>query len=375
VSDHDRDAHLMAALRHAPDRDVAPPAAVSRTILQQAQEATRAAPTHASVPWWTRMRQAFGHWTGPAPAAAFGTLAVAGIVGLMWATQDSPPGVVDEPATAAAPRQAVASSDARAQPAAAPLPQSTAPTAAPPTVADTRTQPSARPAAAKSSPRVAAAPVKAPIEAARADANAQAAEPAIATAPAQAPVPVRPAAPARDEPVAAVAPAAKAAPAAPAAAPRSAVPSSPSAQESAAFKPEAALAADAAAPARERRAAAAPSATAMGLARSNASPLAVIDRATAAQWLLPQGRSMAHGAPQQRWLADVQRGVGAWQRAEGPDPTASAVQLVVRDGDTPLGTLWLDGTTLWWRDGAGTLWTAQARDEQVRGWMAALKDW
>ena len=39
-----RDAHLLAALRHAPDRDAAPSAALSARILERARAAAAATP-------------------------------------------------------------------------------------------------------------------------------------------------------------------------------------------------------------------------------------------------------------------------------------------------------------------------------------------
>lgn len=79
--DDSRDAHLLAALRHAPDRDALPPREVSERILAAARAAVRPAP------WWTRV----GAWlTQPQVAAAFGTLAVASLVGIMWSTREPP---------------------------------------------------------------------------------------------------------------------------------------------------------------------------------------------------------------------------------------------------------------------------------------------
>ena len=84
--DDSRDAHLLAALRHAPDRDVAPPAQLSAAILGQARQAARAKPGAAPSRWralWA------GLWQ-PAPMAAFGTLAMATLIGVMWQGQKVP---------------------------------------------------------------------------------------------------------------------------------------------------------------------------------------------------------------------------------------------------------------------------------------------
>jgi hypothetical protein len=132
----------------------------------------------------------------------------------------------------------------------------------------------------------------------------------------------------------------------------------------AAFKAQASEAADAP-PARERRAAAAP----LGPA------LIALAAASGAQWTLPPGRSVAHGPLQQQWLGDVQRSTGAWQRADGAGPSASATLFVVRDGGSAVGSLWMEGATLWWRDARGVLFTAQAREDQVRAWINTAEGW
>ena len=112
-NDDVRDAHLVAALRHAPDRDALPPREVSERILAAARAAVRPAP---AVPWWQRV----GVWlVRPQVAASFGTLVVVSIVGLMWSTREPP---VDEPALRqsaaepAAATSAVASTAASAAP-------------------------------------------------------------------------------------------------------------------------------------------------------------------------------------------------------------------------------------------------------------------
>jgi hypothetical protein len=114
--DDPRDAHLLAALRHAPDRDARPPREVSERILAAARAAVRPAP------WWTRL----GAWlTQPQVAASFGTLAVATLVGVMWSTREpslpeptSAPSMQDDSAAAAA-RSAASAPSAEAPPAAA----------------------------------------------------------------------------------------------------------------------------------------------------------------------------------------------------------------------------------------------------------------
>jgi hypothetical protein len=85
-NDDPRDAHLLAALRHAPDRDALPPREVSERILAAARAAVRPA-RETSASWGQRL----GAWlTQPQVAAAFGTLAVASLVGVMWSTREPP---------------------------------------------------------------------------------------------------------------------------------------------------------------------------------------------------------------------------------------------------------------------------------------------
>ncbi len=86
--DHDnpRDAHLLAALRHAPDRDALPPRQVSERILAAAHAAVRPR-TAAPAPWWQRVA---GWLTQPQVAASFGTLVAAVLVGVMWSTREPP---------------------------------------------------------------------------------------------------------------------------------------------------------------------------------------------------------------------------------------------------------------------------------------------
>ncbi len=102
--DDSRDAHLLAALRHAPDRAALPPREVSERILAAARAAVQPAP------WWTRV----GAWlTQPQAAAAFGTLAVASLVGILWSTREPP---VVEPALPEAMRERAAPSATAEQP-------------------------------------------------------------------------------------------------------------------------------------------------------------------------------------------------------------------------------------------------------------------
>ena len=105
------DSRLAAALRHAPDHDAAPPASLDQTILARARAATK------PPSWW---RGFYRHrWSGidgllqPAPAAAFVTLVLGTVIGVMWhgeppaeAIPGAPAEVAQAPMTTAAPRKA-----------------------------------------------------------------------------------------------------------------------------------------------------------------------------------------------------------------------------------------------------------------------------
>lgn len=82
AGDEARGAHLLAALQHAPDRDVVPPAALSAAILRRAQAAAQP----PRVRWWVALDRL---WR-PAPMAAFGAVAMATLIGILWSGQDPP---------------------------------------------------------------------------------------------------------------------------------------------------------------------------------------------------------------------------------------------------------------------------------------------
>ena len=107
-----RDAHLLTALRHAPDRDVTPPAHVSAAILGHARQAVRAPKAHTPA-WPGSLRAVFDRLWQPAPLAAFGTLAMATLIGVLWGGQDAPdatPSLRSVPAAAAPPPASAAAS-------------------------------------------------------------------------------------------------------------------------------------------------------------------------------------------------------------------------------------------------------------------------
>jgi hypothetical protein len=165
--DHDgaRDAWLSQALRHAPDSNAAPPTALSEAILAEARAAAArpmpSLPQRAHVDartlgavlssWWTALAR-------PPVAAAFASLMVATLVGVMW---------WDRPMDETLPRPASPAAD---QIAASPR-AATAPAA---------TGQASTPAAATTSapaPTTAAAPAAAPAEP---QANARPSAPVVA---------------------------------------------------------------------------------------------------------------------------------------------------------------------------------------------------
>ena len=121
-----RDAHLRAALRHAPDRDARPPAELSRRILDAARAAAGSAPKKAARPAaapWARVRDGFASCTAwlrhPGATAAFASLMLATVIGVMW--RDGPPPEtepVHDGAAPAGPSTAPSASTTAADPAA-----------------------------------------------------------------------------------------------------------------------------------------------------------------------------------------------------------------------------------------------------------------
>lgn len=183
--DDPSDAHLHAALRHAPDATLEAPAALGARIRAAAHAAVR------PVPWWRRWR-AQPPWRLGA-SGAFATFALAGVIGLLW--QGEPPPVQAPEPVAAAP----------AAPAPA-VPAPAAETSAAPTAAANKTAvpapPAATPAVARrertavtAEPTPAPGPAAAPAAAAPVDAPTSPPAPATATADAPRAVEAAPAPP------------------------------------------------------------------------------------------------------------------------------------------------------------------------------------
>jgi hypothetical protein len=343
-----RDPHLLAALRHAPDRDAAPPPEVTARILDAARAAVRPARSRPVI---------FERWIAwfarPQVGAAFATLAVATLVGVLWSTQDVPVAdSVSPQVTAAEIRQR----------------QETAP------AAQTAAQPAQTPPAA---------PPPAPGER-RLAKRIEAVPPML---------PSRDAA-AAGKVLAETAPPANAFPAAP---PAEALRTAPPAPELRAAPPEATLGrADAVRPPppaaapgqrlRNESPAAAQEAGALAAAKPataapmRADPAAAYDplmaldvRDTAAWAWVAAGAERAHGAAQRALWATMRAATqGRWDAA--PTARAAVPWLVLRDGAQQTQLLLADGA-LYLTDAEGRTWRASVTPEQARDWQQAVSRW
>lgn len=224
-----RDAHLRAALRHAPDAQVEPPAALDAAILRAARGAATAPRPSAS--WWSRLRAA---WTSrgrdaPAPrpllapwAGGLAAVVVATAATLLWWDEPVPPvrgdaaelagpkstrrapeaatadgakaaaGAAAGAATSAAAGGAITPSAADAATATATATTTPAQVAAAPAASHRTPTTAAPPRAAAAPPPSAAVAPAAPVAAAPATAPAPLASPAPAAAPAPFSTPTAP---------------------------------------------------------------------------------------------------------------------------------------------------------------------------------------
>ncbi len=312
-----RDAHLLAALRHAPDRDVTPPAHVSAAILGHARQAVRAPKAHAPA-WPGSLRAVFDRLWQPAPMAAFGTLAMATLIGVLWGGQDAPD----------------ATPSLRSVPAAA----------APP------------PASAAAS--IAVTPVV--PEAARSDAKGVTAAPTSKATVAAPPVPATPA----------PAPSVTAAAAAEVPPPREALGKSP------------ADAMPAAASARSEAAPPAIGAVARAAAAPLASVSAEIDAAANSEparvrWRVVAQRVVTHDAAQRDWWSTLVRSTQErWQPAAlGAATGAEAPPLTLLIDGATRGQISFEPQAVVWRDANGTVWRAPMAPEALRGLQEAIAGW
>ena len=373
--DEQRDGHLLAALRHAPDRTAEPPAAVSQTILSAAHAAARksqhphVAPPSSSASmaaalhrrWADAMRRIWSSLGAPRPlwAGASAVLLVSVVTVRMWVDEPLPAAVVSAapaaehlpaPAPQAAPRSdsAVARAPNPAAPMAAPM---AAPSRSPAVTATTRTPKS--PPEPTRQPPLSQAPAPAPA-------------PTPTPTPTSTPTPTQPAPPSRSpvpvpvpEPSLATAPPGASAEAPPAPSPvRSEIARAAGAQPGAG-----ALAA---------RSAAAP-------AQKTALP---VRPPSLSAWLNAARDEVDDPArpltsPQRRLLRQLDRATVAsrWQQltptsASGLDRAAR--DLALRDADGATATLRLDATGLHWLDADGHHWFT-ALDAATR--QSLRQDW
>ncbi|CAG1013901.1 hypothetical protein BURC_00550 [Burkholderiaceae bacterium] len=334
--DDEHDAWLREALRHAPDADAAPPAALSALILREAQiKLRRPAPAPArSV--WTRL----WIWSArPAVGAGLASVMLAGVIAGMWwdrPMHENSPRAATEPVRAEAP---------------APQREATA-TAAAPATPEASTRMSAADRPAESQPGSAVP------------------DPATATAPDRV-------GPSRPRATDALSKAARTldtmAPAAPPA---------PMVTPSAA--PPFAASGDAAA---GRAAAAAPAPRAAGELRQRASPataeqafsdLRITLAADPAAWSWQRGDGPAQpiGDALNAWLADIDTlAAGRWSAGAGSAADAAWRPLQLMHRGQVVHRLGFDGALLRWDSAgaAGRAWQAPIEDAQADRLRRALE--
>jgi hypothetical protein len=377
------DPHLQAALRHAPDADLAAPPALSAQILaaahrsatQQAAPGAEGGARPGFRAWWPRHWTA---WTSAGPRAALATLLMAGFVGLLWRGETPGPAVDGAAPTrmAAAPPAGAdvgAAAESTAVPAAA---------SATPSVAPART-PDAAPATAPAtpiSPRPRAALPSGPASDERrtpAPAAARTAAQALASPPAPS---ESPAVPAGVPPPAPLAPAGSGL--ADAGGKPTLLPMRPDAAESA--DPAVAVAASPSpvAPAPVHRSArlSAPPVVASATALPTAPTLSVAQTRAAPPWgeaaMAADRWQRAGSAPGAVDLAGLRAlaaaSQGRWLPAPGAQPAEGALMLVGLLGDTEQGRLWLETGAVLWCPAAGTCQRAVLAEGQAQGLRARL---
>jgi hypothetical protein len=334
-----RDPHLLAALRHAPDRDALPPPELSARILAAARDAVR--PLPAASPW----SRFANWWVQPQVGAAFATLALATLLGVMWSTHE-PPAAPTAPSPLAKAPPAVP-----AMPLAPPM-TVPAPAAEPRTAAKAeRRQAPAREASARA------------VDEARPATTPSAASPP----PAEAVVAKTDAAPPAPLPPAAPPPAMAAAPAPLAESARRA--RDDRADRATAMNEPGALAAGrAAAPA-----------TLSLAARPPLDPLQVLDATPSEAWTW-SGSALrgerAHGEPQRAlWAAMREATQNRWQPAATPVATPDPWLALQQGQGARPSTFWLADGALYVVDAQGRAWRAPIGAEQARDWQQAVGSW
>ena len=300
------DEHLRAALRHAPDADVAAPVHISAQIIAAAHRSAgeRAAP-------FTRAPAARGRWwLQPWGASgAMATVLMAGVIGLIW--RGEAPGPAREeavPQVAQAPVSAPVSAPFSA-PGLATVP---APAPAPVTAPQTAPEPAlATPAAATKQRVLAVSPAVKP--------------PAKTAAQPMAPEPSETLASARDAATAVALPPAPSAPAAP---------------------PAAAAPPNAAAPAAAARLRAA-----AGASLALQPPWRTAPQTGDAFSWQPADRLQP---PDAAWLARLaELGAGRWQPLSAAPTTAEVAQLHWQRGGATVARFGFDRSSVWWCSSEG----------------------
>ncbi len=390
--DAPRDARLLAALRHAPDRDAVPPPEVTARILAAARDAVRPAP--APLSWAQRLAA----WLQPPQlGAAFGTIAVAVLVGMMWSTREAPE-AFEPGATAAPPLDAAAGAGEATKPSADaaqdadPSKERAAPAealrdAAPADLAKARRN--AAPAPAPAAPK--AKGERQAADAARTEARARGVDAAPAAPPS---LPPPAAAPVQQAPVQSRE--ADAAPAAASPPPAQAVPEpAPAKRQGAAVsaapppprlradelkllleqRAEAGAASTPATPIAGRLAAKADSSVALDPLQRIEAVLNGADASLRAAWHSASASARAHGSAQQAWWRELRAATqGRWQRATESQPADAPWLMLTVDGRTS-ARWWFDGELLLLSDADGRLWRTALTEAQRRAWQQAVAGW
>jgi hypothetical protein len=323
--DAERDERLLAALRHAPDAGVEPPPSLSTRILAQAQAATQ---MRGSRPWRERWGQAFGP---RAPwAAAFGTIAVATLVGVLWSGREPAP--VEDRAPLAPANAPAALENSKPEPAVPPSSVAPAPAGpAPATKPRAAPEPEA-PAPARIEQRQHAAVPAAGAQARRAPPPADASPP---------PVP-----------------------------PTAEAPSEAAAGPARAERPP---------PSTDAKAARG-DAMRVGVRAARSDPSTRLDAALAAPapdavvWR-HAGRIHAHGGEQRLWWSQVGDATqGRWQAVTDVQGDLPPAWMVLSIGGERVAAFWFVGDMLWLRDTTG-VWRVPVSSAQRRAWEAAAQRW
>lgn len=343
-----RDAHLLTALRHAPDRDLVPPLPLSASILDQARRAVGTPAIRAACEGG-RWRERWSWLWQPAPMAAFGTLAMATLIGVLWGGRELPDATPERGAGRVATAPTVQAPAAVAADVAAPA--GAAPVAEPEAAAEKSIE-----RGQAEAPRVRRVP-KETLRAAAATPAAPEARAAVTTGQlAEAPANVAPPAPSRAPPPDAVARRDGLAKASADAAPSQAMAAAPARARS----EQAAL--GAAAPALSSQ-----------LAQGEVEPaMALPSDLARVRWRVAAGRVVRHDTAQADWWSELVRAThGRWRRVTAADATAVALLI---DG-APWGSLGFEPLGLVWRDATGLAWRAPASADELRAWQEALGRW